>query len=394
MDKNSKILISGAGVAGLTSAIWLARHGFKPVVIEKAPEIRADGFIVSLSHASYHYAKKLGLLEKIAAKNSGIRESSYHDRRGKAMLTLDFRDLFRGVDVVQIMRDDLEDILYAEARKLVEIRLGTSITKISSEQTKPNQTNDEEKATNKSVVTFNDGREEYYDVVIGADGIHSNTRNLVFPESNVERRFLGLFSSAYRLPNVIGLKARFENHMERTRYMCVYTTRRDDLACLFIWQSDKTVAPDPELRRQELLDYYRGAPALVDEVIEQFPNDYPVYMDPLIQIDIKRWYEGNVVLLGDAAYCLTLLSGQGASTAFWGACCLSEALVDRTKGEAFATYDATLRPVVAEIQPATRMAAKWYIPRTYPLYLARDSAMRYLPNAFFQRYFRQKYSRA
>ena len=176
--------------------------------------------------------------------------------------------------------------------------------------------------------------------------------------------------------------------------MCVYTTRRDDLACLFIWQSDKTLAPEPEARRQELRDYYQGTPSLVDKVIEEFPSDYPVYMDPLIQIDIKRWYQGNVVLLGDAAYCLTLLSGQGASTAFWGACCLAEAMVSQSKEQAFAIYDATLRPVVAEIQPATRMAAKWYIPRTYPLYLARDSAMRYLPNAFFQRYFRQKYSRA
>lgn len=380
MDKNSKILISGAGVAGLTCAIWLARHGFNPVVIEKAPEIRADGYIVSLSHASYHYAKRLDLFEKIAAKNSGIRESSYHDRRGKAMLTLDFRDLFRGVDVVQIMRDDLEDILYAVAKEQVEIRLGTSIQSIEQLE--------------RAQVTFEDGRHEEYDVVIGADGIHSNTRSLVFPESDVERRFLGLFSSAYRLPNVIGLKARFENHMERNRYMCVYTTRSDDLACLFIWQSEKMEAPPPELRHQELANFYQGAPELVDKVIAEFPTDYPVYMDPLIQIDIKQWYKNNVVLLGDAAYCLTLLSGQGASTAFWGACCLAEAMVEHDKERAFAIYDQTLRPVVAEIQPATRMAAKWYIPRTRALYVARDSAMRYLPNAFFQRYFRQKYSRA
>ena len=380
MDKQSKILISGAGVAGLTCAIWLARHGFKPIVIEKAPEIRADGFIVSLSHASYHYAKRLDLFDKIAAKNSGIRESSYHDRRGKAMLTLDFRDLFRGVDVVQIMRDDLEDILYEVAKEQIEVRLGTSIKSIEQSQT--------------AQVTFENGKEEEFDVVIGADGIHSNTRSLVFPESDVERRFLGLFSSAYRLPNVIGLKARFENHMERDRYMCVYTTRRDDLACLFIWRSDKKEAPQPDLRRQELEDYYQGAPSIVEQVIAEFPSDYPVYMDPLIQIDIKQWYYNNVVLLGDAAYCLTLLSGQGASTAFWGACCLAEALVTQKKEQAFATYDKTLRPVVAEIQPATRMAAKWYIPRTRALYVARDSAMRYLPNAFFQRYFRQKYSRA
>ena len=384
MKKDSKILISGAGVAGLTCAIWLARAGFKPVVIEKSPAIRADGFIVSLSHASYHYAKQLDLFDKIAAKYSGIKESSYHDRRGKAMLTLDFRELFRGVDVVQIMRDDLEDILYEEAKQLVEIRLDTSIQSISQSNF----------ASHAAAVTFENGLQEEYDIIVGADGIHSNTRNLVFSEQDVQRRFLGLFSSAYRLPNVIGLNARFENHMERSRYMCVYTTRRDDLACLFIWQSDKTQAPAPEHRQQELRNYYVQAPALVDKVLDEFPSDYPVYMDPLIQVDMKKWYKNNVVLLGDAAYCLTLLSGQGASTAFWGACCLAQALVAHEKDQAFAIYDQTLRPVVAEIQPATRMAAKWYIPRSHALYWARDSAMRFLPNAFFQRYFRQKYSRA
>jgi len=117
-------------------------------------------------------------------------------------------------------------------------------------------------------------------------------------------------------------------------------------------------------------------------------------MDPLIQIEMKKWNEGNVVLLGDAAHCLTLLSGQGASSAFWGACKLAEGLVEYARVDAFASYETEFRPVIAAIQPATRLAAKWYIPRTRTRYAMRNAAMRHLPNQFFQRYFKNKYSKA
>ena len=381
MEKNSRILISGAGVAGLTCAIWLARHGFRPVVIEKSPSIRADGFIISLSHASYRYAEQLDLLKAIMASSTGIKESGYHDRHGQAMLTLDYRDLFSGVDVVQIMRDDLEGILHAAAKDLTEIRLATSLAAI-------------EQHRDRALVTFNDGSIEEFDVVIGADGLHSNTRRLTFAEADINQRYLGLFSSAYRLPNVLDISDRFENHMERSRYMCVYTTRDKDLACVFIWQSDKLTAPPPPNRCSELQAHYENAPAAVRQVLGSFPEGQTVYMDPLIQIEMKKWNEGNVVLLGDAAHCLTLLSGQGASSAFWGACKLAEGLVEYSRVDAFASYETEFRPVIAAIQPATRLAAKWYIPRTRTRYAMRNAAMRHLPNQFFQRYFKNKYSKA
>lgn len=381
MDKNTRILISGAGVAGLACAIWLGRHGFRPLVIEKSATIRADGYIISLSHASYRYAERLDLLGKIAEKNAGIKESSYHDRHGRAMLTLDYRDLFAGIDVVQIMRDDLEDILHDAAKDLADIRLATSLVTIEPDG-------------DRTQVTFDDGSSEEFDVVIGADGLHSNTRSLSFEASDVTKHYLGLFSSAYRLPNVINLRERFENHMERSRYMCVYTTRDDDLACVFIWQSDKLTAPPPNERYHELQSQFEGAPALVRQVMDGFPKGETIYMDPLIQIEMKKWSTGNVVLLGDAAHCLTLLSGQGASSAFWGACNLAEGLVAHSKADAFKAYENAFRPVIAEIQPATRLAAKWYVPRTAIRYAVRDAAMRYLPDQLFQRYFKKKYSKA
>lgn len=381
MEKNSRILISGAGIAGLTCAISLGRQGFRPVVIEKAPSIRADGFIISLSHASYRYAQKLDLLDKIRERNPGIQASSYHDKRGNEMLALDYTQLFSGIDVLQVMRDDLEDILYNAARDVAEIRLATSATRIDQDD-------------DRAIVTFNSGVEEEFDVVIGADGLHSNTRSLSFPSEAITKHYLGLFSCAYRLKNRIGLSERFENHMERTRYMCVYTTRDDDLASVFIWQSNKSEAPAPELRHTELQNHFAGAPKLVQEVLNEFPDEQPVYMDPLIQIVMQRWNTQNVVLVGDAAHSLTLLSGQGASSAFWGACKLAEGLGAKPKRVAFESYEKFFRPVIDEIQPATRRAAKWYVPRTSFRYVVRDAALRYVPDVFFQRYFKKKYSKA
>ena len=125
-----------------------------------------------------------------------------------------------------------------------------------------------------------------------------------------------------------------------------------------------------------------------------FPRGETVYMDPLIQIEMASWHTGNVVLLGDAAHCLTLLSGQGASSAFRGASSLANALINLDKRGAFAAYESELRPVVKEVQRATRLAAKWYVPRTRFRYYGRDAAMRYLPNRFYQRYFKNKYARA
>lgn len=381
MDKNKKVVISGAGIAGLTSAIWLGKNGFKPVVIEKSPTIRAHGFIVSLSHKSYQYADELGILKKLCDRGAGIKESCYYDKNNRPMLTLDYQKLFQGLDIVQIMRDELEMVLYEEAKDLCEFRFDNSLTKVVQDD-------------NKVHIELKDGTTDTCDVLIGADGLHSTTRSLVFDESEIEKSYFGIFSSAYRLDNVLQLSDRFENHMEQNRYMCVYTTGEGDLACVFIWKSNDKVAPPSEARASTIRNAYEGCPDTVQKVIENHPDDESIYIDPLIQIRMQKWHKGNVILLGDAAHCLTLLSGQGASTAFWNASILAKSLIETTPEIAFQRYEETIMPVTKKIQLSTRNAAKWYIPEKTISYYSRDLAMKFLPNAFFQKYFRNKYSSA
>ncbi|MEM7541801.1 MAG: FAD-dependent monooxygenase [Pseudomonadota bacterium] len=380
MQAKPRVLISGAGVAGLTCAIWLGRAGFRPTIVERANDVRADGYIVSLSNKSYSFAVELGLLDTLRAAAAGIKESAYHHRSGRAMLELDYQALFRGVDIIQIMRDDLQRVLYDAACADADFKFSDSIAKLTN--------------SNDGVdVSFESGTSERYDLVIGADGLHSNTRSLAWPEQEIQKQYLGLFSAAYRLPNVLGLRDRFENHMEQNRYMCVYTTRAGDLACVFIWQRDDHEAPDPRRRRELLLKDYTGAPRAAQQVLEQCPDGL-FYMDPLIQIDLASWSNKRVVLLGDAAHCMTLLSGQGASAAFWGASELCKALATQSIGDAFAHYQRALQPTIAVKQPATLNAARWYIPGSPFRYKTRDALMTCLPDLFFQHYFRKKYTSA
>lgn len=380
MDKNSRILIHGAGVAGLTCAIWLGKHGFRPVVVEKSPHIRAaGGFIIALSGASYRFAEELGMLPDLQARDSDIYASSYHDSKGSTLLHLDYKYLFNGVDYIQITRDEIENVLYKHAKDQAEYRFSTSAEKIIQDEQKVVQ------------VEFTDGKQEEFDIVIGTDGLHSTIRKLSFEESDITKHYLGLQVAAYKLDDVVGLKNKFEYHMERDRYMVLYSSRDGKLGCVFVWTSDEKKAPPVEQRWDVLNENYRDAGSLARKVIENYSDTSPIYMDPLIQIEMKQWHRGRVVVIGDAAHCMTLLSGQGASSAFADASYLSKALIDNEPEDAFKILEKTMRPAISEMLPKTRKAAMWYVPRSIVRQVIRDTGMKMLPVNYFKGYFKKKY---
>lgn len=382
MNKNSRILIHGAGIAGLTCAIWLGRHGFRPVIVEKSPQIRAaGGFIICLSGSSYRFAKELNILSDLEARDTDIKASSYHNSVGKTLLHVDYDYLFEGVDFIQITRDEIENVLYEHARDLAEYRFSLSAKSIQQEQ------------DDKVQVEFTDGSQEEFDLLIGTDGLHSTIRQLVFDDSEVTKHYLGLQVAAYKMEDIVGLNQKFEYHMDRDRYMVLYSSRDGKLGTVFVWKSDEKAAPPIEERWQVLKDHYRDAGPLATKVIDHFPDTSPMYMDPLVQIEMQRWHKGRTVVLGDAAHCMTLLSGQGASSAFADASYLCRALIDGEPEDAFQTLENTMRPPISYMQPATRKAAQWYIPRSLPRQLIRDNAMSLLPKAYFKMSFKDKYMR-
>ncbi len=382
MKKDSRILIHGAGVAGLGCAIWLGRHGFRPVVVEKAPEIRATGgFVICLSGASYRFAEELDMMNDLKQRDTDIYSASYHNSKGDTLLRLDYNELFKGVDFIQITRDEIENVFYDNAKDLAEYRFSISASKI------------EQKDTKKVQVEFTNGTQEEFDIVIGTDGLYSTVRKLAFEADDIIEHYLGLQVAAFKLENIVGLKNKFEYHMDRNRYMVLYTNRDDNLGSIFLWKSDDRKAPTIGNRWDVLKDNYRDAAPLFKNIIEHFPDDSPMYMDPLMQIEMQKWYKGRVILLGDAAHCMTLLSGQGASSAFVDASYLCKSLINNEAEEAFVQFEQKMRPSISEMQPATRKGAKWYIPGNRLRHFVRDNAMRFLPDSYFMRHFKRKYSK-
>lgn len=382
MSKNKRILISGGGIAGLTAAIWLARAGMKPVIVEKAKTPRVGGFLVALSHQAYLFAQEMDLMPHLRGHDLNITSSSYHDRSGRSLLDLDYTRLFSGLDIIQITRDDLARVLFEQAKDKADIRFGESIQSISQ-------------GRNKARVKFTSGAEEEFDIVIGADGVHSAVRQAVFSPGDYKTHYLDLYVAAYKLPNVLGIHNKFETHMERSRYMAVHNTRENDIGAVFVWDAPgaRDVPAGPQ-REDFLLNAYHDTTAAIEKILKHCPKGEAFYMDALSQIDMPTWHKGNCVLVGDAAHCLTLFSGRGAAAAFAGACRLAKAIIEHNDLQtAFRAYEAGTRPIIEDIMPATRNAVCWYVPRSLYNHMIRDNLMRFVPNAVFRKYFRMKYSK-
>lgn len=377
--KQTKILVVGAGVAGLTCALWLEKNGFSPVVIERADSIRGGGFLVSLSHHAYQSAAQLGLMDQIEARGCGITSSGYYNPSGRALLELDYPALFGGVELVQIMRDELVEILYAAAREKMEIRFDETVDKLKTDDLG-------------SDISFASGEQARFDLIIGADGSNSRTRGQIFTPDQVIEHPLGLTCAAYRLTNVINLENRFETHMRRDRYMATFSSGHGDIGAVFIWDSSDPMIPAGDERRTLLQQQFTVGDASTLAVVDQCPTDKTIFMDRLKQIELPRWHQQRVVLVGDAAHSLTPFSGRGAAAALNGATRLAQALSALPIDEAIIRYQQQMRPIIDDIQPATRRAVRWYVPRSKPLQMIRDNAMRLLPNALFRQYFQYKYS--
>ena len=377
--QGKRVLISGAGIAGLTAAVRLAGAGFEPVIVEKADSARAGGYLVALSHQAYIFAEEMGLVPDLKPYDLSIHSSSYHDRTGRSLLDLDYSKMLEGLDIIQVMRDDLALVLYERAKGVSDIRFGETIAAIDDSGAR---------------ATFASGGTEEFDFIIGADGAHSGVRKITFDDREYTHHYLDLHCAAFRLPNAIDIQSKFATHMERERYMAVFNTREDDIGAVFVWASEERTLPAHEARRDYLLGAFEGSAEVIQDVLPHCPESGPPYMDVLSQIDMPVWHKGRVVLVGDAAHCLTLFSGRGAAAAFAGACRLCNAIIEHENAaEAYSAYEAVMRPIINDIMPATRDAVKWYVPMSAKNHLLRNGLMRFVPNGVFRKYFQMKYSK-
>jgi 2-polyprenyl-6-methoxyphenol hydroxylase-like FAD-dependent oxidoreductase len=350
-----RILISGASIAGPVLAYWLHRHGFDATVVERAPMLRkAGGHGVDLFRPAMEISAKMGVLERIEARATGINRLVMH-REGRARATeIDLTKIYGATSDrhVEIMRDDLSEIYYAAGREDVEYLFGDSITSIDHE----------------GEVTFEHAPARKFDVVVGADGLHSNVRRLTFGEEAALTRFIGGYLAVVSAPKTLTNAGEMVTHVGVGRLAGIYTAEHlDDARAVFMFRSEAELDYDhrDSLRQKGILrDTFTGMHPQVDAWLEEVDRTPAFYFDAISQLRLDRWSRRRVTLVGDAGYCPGPAVGGSTSLAVLGAYVLAGELA-RADGDylrAFAAYELAMREPVLRSRAFARGTAKSLIP--------------------------------
>src|SRR5262245_35474457 len=344
------VLISGAGPAGLTTAYWLRRYGYRPTIVERAPSLPVGGYKIDVRGAALQVLEQMGIHDAVVAAQADMQGAILVDKEGNVVKRMSGDDIGHRVGGdVEIVRGTLCRILRDHLGD-VELLFGDAIQGIT------------QSATGARVqLTANGVRE--FDWVIGADGLHSNVRRIVFGDESRFLRDLGLYLCVYSVPNEWKLDRMEIQYSELGRIAAIWSSRGDANAKACFGFTAPTLRIDLRDRvqqQQALRTVYEGIGWEVPRLLEMMPTASDWYFDTAAQIDMPRWSEGRVVLVGDAAYCASPMSGQGTSIALIGAHVLAGELAAASGAHprAFAEFENVMRPFVEANQALGLKSAK------------------------------------
>ncbi|MEV7012858.1 FAD-dependent monooxygenase [Streptosporangium sp. NPDC051022] len=350
--KNTSILISGAGVAGPALAYWLHRHGFVPTVVERAPALRDGGYAVDFrGEAHLTVLERMGVLADVRRERTNMGAMSYVNEAGRRVADMP-ADLFSGD--VEILRGDLARILHDATKDHVEYVFDDSITSLTEDDRGVQ-------------VTFERGAPRRFDLVVGADGLHSAVRALAFgPEERFVRE-MGLYCAIFTTANHLGLD--HTGHLYNTpgKLVGLYSARNNTEAKAMFYFGSPPLdhdRRDPGQQKKILAEVFAGNGWETPRLLEGMWEAPDFYFDSVAQVRMDGWSRGRAVLLGDAAYCASPLSGMGTGLAVVGAYVLAGELAaaggDHRAG--FARYEEAMRGYVAGCQKSADGVGKWMVP--------------------------------
>ena len=345
-----RAVISGAGIAGLALANRLHHHDWDVHVVDRAPGPRAQGYMIDFFGPGFEAATAMGLQPRLRELASPVQEFSYIDGRGRKTVSVDYSLFAKAVDgqIVSIMRPELERLLRESVDGAVDLRYGTTVDRVTDD-----------------VVELSDGTVLDADLVVGADGVHSGIRSLVFGPERDDLRYLGMQTAAFVFtdPEVFEqVHGSFVLTETLNRQIGFYGLDGGRVAIFTVFRTDDPALPEDP--RATLCRTFAGMGELAERALAQCPPSDEIYYDQVAQIDTPRWTDGRVALVGDAAHAVSLIAGQGASLGVAGAYLLAERLQAASSvPEGLADYEQRWRPVVAGVQRAARdRVTEWFVP--------------------------------
>ena len=370
--RDTRVLISGASIGGPVLAFWLARYGATVTVVEQAPALRDGGQLIDLrGKAAYEVLERSGFMAAVQAARTGADGLSLVGADGRRQASAPTEG-FNGsgpVAAIEILRGDLSRIFYDATRDDVEYVFGDRIAALDDR-------------SDGVRVTFESGQQRDFDLVVGADGLHSGVRRLVFGEEGPLVRHLGMYLAFWTAKNHLGLRNWTELYSEPGRTVMMRAIKDNSAAmavAAFLSPAFRYDYRDLEALKTVVRSRLAGMGWEADRMVGQIDDTGDFYFDSASQVVLPSWSQGRIALVGDAAYCASPLSGHGTTIAMVGAYVLAGELAraDGDHAAAFRSYEARLRPWIEEIQRFGRGAgARMTTPRTELGILFRRAVLR------------------
>jgi 2-polyprenyl-6-methoxyphenol hydroxylase-like FAD-dependent oxidoreductase len=352
------VLVSGAGVAGLTLAYWLQRAGRRPVLVETAPAPRAGGYMIDFWGPGFTVAERMGLAARLREVGCRVAELRLVDGRGRPSVRLPLSAFERalGERYVSLLRSDLAAELLARVRDSIEIRFDDEIIGLAQ--------------TGQGVdVMFRRGAPQRFDLVIGADGAHSKVRRLAFegvdPTVPLGRYVAAFTARDYPHPAELAYVSRTIAGRQAVR--CAL---KDGRTAFFLILTDEAVGKrrldSIDHQRGLLTEAFRGIGWEAKDILRALNRASDLYFDAVAQVRLPAWSKGRVALTGDAAWAPSLLAGEGSSFAMAGAYLLAGELAAHPfdHRRAFTAYERRLRGYIVKKQNAALRMGGWFAPKT------------------------------
>src|SRR6516225_5401717 len=354
-----RVIINGAGIAGPTLAYWLRKACHEVVLVEAAPRLRTGGYVIDFGLVGYDIAEKMGLIPRLRELGYQVRELRFVDRQGRTSASMSVDALARLTHgrYITLRRSDLAATIYGALDGTVETIFGDSVASI-------------EEAGACVRVGFEHAPPREADLVIGADGLHSRVRQLVFgPDSGVEVS-LGYHVAAFEVEG-------YRPHDELVylgygvpgRQIYRFSMREDKTLFLFVFRHEYLPAESPandQERKSVLTNVFADVGWECPQILAALASVGSIYFDRASQIRLDHWTKGRTALVGDAAACVSLLAGQGSILAMAEAYVLAGELRN-CRGDydaAFARYEQRLMPLLKRKQKSAAKFASSFAPKT------------------------------